>query len=334
MRREGLSGAGIGTVTKDAGLTHGAFYAHFNNKEEMLVSAFRHALAENRPHWTSPGKDASWPDRLERLAKRYLTPEHRDHLSDSCALAALLSEAARSSNKFRRAYEEELLKSLDAICGKNPCDAVLEPKRFEDAVMFFALCVGGISLSRAVDDRDFSDQILSICREAAGKIGGGGRKPGEDADQESNASMGVKNPHISLDQYPVKTYEKIRYADTDRQGHVNSAVFSTMVETGRVKILYNPDNPLAGPNCSFVIASQKLDFLSEITWPSRVDIGTRIQKVSRSSISLETALFKEDGNCAATAQTVIVQVDNNTKRSHPLSTEVKQYLNSLGVSGA
>ena len=49
---------------------------------------------------------------------------------------------------------------------------------------------------------------------------------------------------IKYEEFPLKTYDKIRYADTDRQGHVNNAVFSTFLETGRVKILYNPDYPI------------------------------------------------------------------------------------------
>ena len=67
---------------------------------------------------------------------------------------------------------------------------------------------------------------------------------------------------IELDHFPVKTYEKLRYADTDRQGHVNNAVFATMLETGRVEILYDPNVPLASPNCEFVIVNLNLDFLS------------------------------------------------------------------------
>lgn len=329
LRKEGLSGAGVGAVMKDAGLTHGAFYAHFDSKEDMLISAFKHALAENRPRWTGSKANESWPDRLELLAERYLVRKHRDDLSTSCALAALLSEAARSSDRFRRSYEEEFLKSIDSICGENPCDPALQPRKFEEAIAFFALCAGGLSLSRAVEDKEFSDQILSICKEAAGRISAGGERVGKNSGRDCNASASNKNQTIGFDLYPMKSYDKIRYADTDRQGHVNNAVFSTMIETGRVEVLYNQKNPLAAPDCSFVIASQKLDFLSQLTWPSRVDIGSRVLKVNRSSLILETALFKEDGSCAAISQTVIVQVNDDTRRSFPFSSETKKYLQTL-----
>ena len=95
-----------------------------------------------------------------------------------------------------------------------------------------------------------------------------------------------------LNQFPIKTSDKIRYADTDRQGHVNNAVFSQMLETGRVEFLYNPEDPLACENCSFVIVSLTLNFHAEITWPGNVDIGARVAKIGRGSITIEQGLFR------------------------------------------
>ena len=133
---------------------------------------------------------------------------------------------------------------------------------------------------------------------------------------------------IKLDQFPVKTYEKLRYGDTDRQGHVNNAVFATMLETGRVEILYDPDAPLASPNCTFVIVNLNLDFLSEINWPGRVDIGTRVAKVGRSSITFEQALF-QNGRITATAKTVVVQMNETTRQSDPLNDAAIERLDHL-----
>lgn len=131
-----------------------------------------------------------------------------------------------------------------------------------------------------------------------------------------------------LDRFAVKTYEKLRYGDTDRQGHVNNAVFATMLETGRVEILYNPDAPLASPGCEFVIVNLTLDFRSEISWPGRVDVGTRVAKVGRSSVTFEQALF-QDGRLAATAKTVVVQMNKTTRRSEPLDDAAVERLREL-----
>jgi acyl-CoA thioester hydrolase len=135
---------------------------------------------------------------------------------------------------------------------------------------------------------------------------------------------------IPTQDYALWTYEKLRYADTDRQGHVNNAVFATMLETGRVELLYNPDAPLHCEGCAFVIASLQVDFLAEITWPGKVDIGSRVATVGRSSVTIEQGLF-QNGLCAATARTVVVQVNESTRRSHPLSDSTVQRFSELMI---
>jgi acyl-CoA thioester hydrolase len=109
---------------------------------------------------------------------------------------------------------------------------------------------------------------------------------------------------------------------------VNNAVFSTLLETGRVELLYSADGPLHDPGCSFVIASLHLEFQGEITWPGRVDVGTRVASVGRSSVTLEQGLF-QDGRCAATATTVIVHVDDGSHRSRPLGEAALRRLAAL-----
>lgn len=122
----------------------------------------------------------------------------------------------------------------------------------------------------------------------------------------------------TLAQFPAHAYDKLRYSDTDRQGHVNNAVFSTALETGRVELLHAPDTGIGEPGKSFVIARLELDFRGEVTWPGQIAIGTRVESVGRTSITLAQALFQQD-RCVALARTVIVQVDNDTHRATPLS---------------
>jgi len=124
--------------------------------------------------------------------------------------------------------------------------------------------------------------------------------------------------------FPLKTYDKLRYADTDRQGHVNNAVFATFLETGRVEMLYKNDRQLIRDNHSFVIASLSLDLLAEIRWPGTVEIGSCIQKVGNSSITLYQQLFQND-KVVAKASSVLVQV-NASGRSVALSEEAKLIL--------
>lgn len=171
LRSEGLEGAAIATVMKDAGLTHGAFYSHFSNKEELAAAAFRHALADNRPRWVGRTGDAGWAARLARLARRYLTPVHRDTPEDGCALAAVAGDAARGSAAFRGTFEQELLKSLAAIRATG-AENTAEPAPMDEGLAFLALCVGGLTLSRAVADPALSERILAACRAAAPHLAG------------------------------------------------------------------------------------------------------------------------------------------------------------------
>lgn len=135
---------------------------------------------------------------------------------------------------------------------------------------------------------------------------------------------------FQLTDFLIRTTDKVRYADTDRQGHVNNAVFATFMETGRVEILYAPDAPLAPPGTEWVIAHLSLDFLSELRWPGTVTIGTRVLSMGRSSVKLEQGVFQE-GVCAATAQTTLVLIDSQARRSTPLPPHAVQRLSGLLV---
>ncbi|MEQ8712623.1 MAG: thioesterase family protein [Cyclobacteriaceae bacterium] len=130
---------------------------------------------------------------------------------------------------------------------------------------------------------------------------------------------------LTLEDFPLKASDKIRYGDTDRQGHINNANFLTYLETGRVEFLYHPDFWKLAEGASFVIASVKLDFLKEMKWPGQIDIGTGILRIGNSSVRLHQQLFQNDV-CVASAETVIVQVDDQNGTSRALSDEAKRAL--------
>ena len=132
--------------------------------------------------------------------------------------------------------------------------------------------------------------------------------------------------------FRVWTQDKLRYADTDRQGHINNAVFATFLESGRVAFLYDPATPLAPPGCEFVIARLTIDFLAELRWPGIVDIGSAVLSLGRSSITIAQGVFA-GGTCAATAETVVVLTDATTRRSTPLTDPLRARLTALSIAG-
>ncbi|PVB62746.1 thioesterase family protein [Labrenzia sp. 011] len=135
----------------------------------------------------------------------------------------------------------------------------------------------------------------------------------------------------ALEAFPLRTSDKLRYRDTDRQGHVNNAVFATFLETGRVELLYREG--LAEEGAAFVIARMELDFLAEVTWPGDVEIGTAVREVGRSSFRLLQCVF-QNGVAVARAETVIVQMNETTRKSRPLSETARQRLQTLISSAA
>jgi acyl-CoA thioester hydrolase len=132
-------------------------------------------------------------------------------------------------------------------------------------------------------------------------------------------------PAPLLDDFVSLSSEKLRYRDTDPQGHVNNAVFSTFLETGRVELLFTAEADLAGPDGRFVLAHLTMDFRKEAKWPGEVEIGTRIVTLGRSSLRFEQAVFQH-GFCIATAETIVVLTDVNTRRSRPFSDKARAFL--------
>ncbi|MEP0236167.1 thioesterase family protein [Roseibium sp.] len=125
--------------------------------------------------------------------------------------------------------------------------------------------------------------------------------------------------------FPVHSADKLRYCDSDPQGHVNNSVFSTFLETGRVDILYRGERRIVDDGCAFVIARLEMDFRSELKWPGTVEIGTRIQKIGRTSITLEQAIFQNDA-LAASALSVVVQMNQMERTPQPLSEAARKRL--------
>lgn len=136
-----------------------------------------------------------------------------------------------------------------------------------------------------------------------------------------------------LREFPSHATDKLRYADTDRQGHVNNAVFSTFLETGRVEFLYDPDDPIMDDGAEFVVARMALDFRGEIQWPGSVNIGTGVQKIGTSSVTVAQVIYQND-RCVAEAETVIVQLDTASRSSRPLSDAARTRLEALQLNAS
>jgi TetR/AcrR family transcriptional repressor of nem operon len=165
FKQDGIDGSGLATVMSDAGLTNGAFYAHFKSKEDLVANVLAEQLRAQRQSFDEQPSDRAG---LDAFVRAYLSPEHRDQFADGCPSAALLDEIARRPTATRDAFTDELMGVVDDIASRlNPTDA--EAAR-ADALTVFGLMVGSLQLARALTDRPLSDQLLARGVEAALKL--------------------------------------------------------------------------------------------------------------------------------------------------------------------
>jgi TetR/AcrR family transcriptional regulator, transcriptional repressor for nem operon len=139
----------------DAGLTNGAFYAHFASKEDLVATTLADQLREQseRLRALPPGRAG-----VEQIVRAYLSPEHRDSPEDGCPSAALLDEIGRCTDATKQAYTNGLLAFIDDIAARL---APHDPQSARATTLsLYALMVGTLQLSRALADRQLADDVL------------------------------------------------------------------------------------------------------------------------------------------------------------------------------
>jgi TetR/AcrR family transcriptional regulator, transcriptional repressor for nem operon len=153
FRERGFENVSVGEVMKAAGLTHGAFYAHFGSKEELEAAAVAYGQKVSLERVEHSNRKKS----TESYVERYLSAWHRDHPGDGCTMAALAQEVARSTPELKTAFERGLEDILSAKGGDR-----------KDAIFQAAAMIGGVVLARAVQDPQLSEEILKSVREKLG----------------------------------------------------------------------------------------------------------------------------------------------------------------------
>jgi TetR/AcrR family transcriptional repressor of nem operon len=164
LREKGAHGIGVADLMKDAGLTHGGFYAHFDSREALVIEAFAHAMDRSTERWRKIG-EATPPDkRLAMIVDSYLTPVHRDDPGHGCAIPALGAEIARESPKTRKAFAAKLEQMID-IMADQISDVSRKAAR-KRAMSAIATMMGTLVMARVAGTGEFSEEILAAGREA------------------------------------------------------------------------------------------------------------------------------------------------------------------------
>ncbi len=164
IRRSGYDGAGVADIMKEAGLTHGGFYAHFDSRDAMLAEAADRAGAESVAAQERLAASAPPEDALRTLVEAYLAREQVERAETGCPIAALGSEMPRQAPEVRRAATRRIKEFIDLVGRHSPNWG--QPGGHEHALATTATMVGALVLARAVDDPILSDSMLEAARQS------------------------------------------------------------------------------------------------------------------------------------------------------------------------
>lgn len=165
IRKHGYEGVGVADVMKEAGLTHGGFYAHFESRDALLAQAAEQAAVESTENLLRAVARAKPGEELTMLVDSYLADRHVEAAEQGlgCALAAAGSEVPRQHEEVRRAVGRRIKELIGLVerqfpdWGKNVAH--------EKAMAIVPCMVGALMLARAVDDPQLSKAIRKAARE-------------------------------------------------------------------------------------------------------------------------------------------------------------------------
>ena len=165
LRERGAASLGVTELMKEAGLTHGGFYAHFPSRDALISEAFAHAMQQTTGRWRKRAERESEGKRLAASVNGYLTAEHRDDAGNGCALPSLGTEVSRANPKTRKAFAAKLEDMIMMLVEQFPEMPAKAARR--EAIGVISTMMGAMILARATGTGEFSDEILSAGRQAA-----------------------------------------------------------------------------------------------------------------------------------------------------------------------
>lgn len=165
LREKGPDGIAVAEVMREAGLTHGGFYAHFKSKDALVVEALEGVFASSKRKFLRAVDGLPPRHALASYIDFYVSTRHRDDRAGGCPVTALNSDLPRQSNSVRKTFDEGL-RSLVAGIEQLIRDAGIKGDAEALAASVTSAMAGAVAISRAVSDRYLSDQMLATARES------------------------------------------------------------------------------------------------------------------------------------------------------------------------
>jgi TetR/AcrR family transcriptional regulator, transcriptional repressor for nem operon len=165
LREKGAHGVGVADLMKEAGLTHGGFYAHFASREALVIEAFNYAMDRSTARWRQLAEETPPEKRFAAIVESYLTTIHRDDPGHGCAVPTLGPDIAREGAKARKAFAARLDEMIEMMADQVP--ELPRTAARQQAIAALSTMVGALVLSRVAGSGDFSGEILETGRAAA-----------------------------------------------------------------------------------------------------------------------------------------------------------------------
>jgi TetR/AcrR family transcriptional regulator, transcriptional repressor for nem operon len=163
FKKNGFSATGIDQIMEEAGLTAGAFYAHFKSKTDLLEQSIEHSFKLSRHLLFKDTENLTGEEKIRTIMNRYVSTNHRDLPERGCLLPALASELHRGSNKSAEIISRYLNKWAELLAMNLESDESITVKK-KKALQIISQAVGAILLSRIVKKTDLSDEIINSTR--------------------------------------------------------------------------------------------------------------------------------------------------------------------------
>ena len=157
IRRSGYGGVGVADIMKEAGLTHGGFYAHFDSRNQLLAEAVERAGSRSMERMRKVTERAAPDDALSAFVDAYLSDAHVDAPEEGCTLAALGTETPRQSPEVRSVCARRLKDMVDLVESQLPAPQASD--RDEKALAILSCMVGAMVLARASGDKRLSKDL-------------------------------------------------------------------------------------------------------------------------------------------------------------------------------
>jgi TetR/AcrR family transcriptional repressor of nem operon len=155
FRENGVAAVGLAGIMSDAGLTNGAFYTHFESKEDLVQAVLSNALGRREQTLRTAAES---PAGLETTIRDYLSARHRDNPGGGCPTAALVAEIARHPKTTRDGFTGKVSAFVTLIATQLRAGSAAA--RRHNAIAIYGMMVGTLQLARAVNDKALSDEIL------------------------------------------------------------------------------------------------------------------------------------------------------------------------------